>query len=153
MRLLKIPRNGRIDETLVSKCEMTEQVIKATKAMYSKTGYEEPWIGYLAFKNNQCIGACAFKAAPFANKVEIAYFTFPEYQGKGFASRMAQALVEIARAENPNLIIVAQTQPQESASNSILKKMGFEFAREVMHPKDGEVWEWHLKPFQERHLS
>jgi len=153
MRLLKIPRNGKIDETLFSKCMIADDVIKATKIMYSKNGYEEPWVGYIAFNNNKCVGTCAFKSAPFANKVEIAYFTFPEFQGKGYASRMAQALVEIARAENPNLVIVAQTQPEESASNSILKKIGFEFSKEVMHPHDGEVWEWHLKPFQERQLS
>lgn len=104
-----------------------------------------PWTGYLAFDENRCVGTCAFKAPPQGNCVEIAYFTFPEYEGKGIATRMAQALVKIALEAEPEIKITAQTLPKEGASTRVLKKLGFKFAGECEHPEDGKVWEWELK--------
>ncbi|MEZ5893130.1 MAG: hypothetical protein R3C58_08310 [Parvularculaceae bacterium] len=42
------------------------------------------------------------------------------------------------------IVIRAQTLPEENASISILKKLGFVKFSEVMHPEDGLVWEWRL---------
>ncbi len=55
---------------------------------------------------------------------------------------MAQELIEIARKENPEISIRAQTLPEKSASTAILGKLGFRFEGAVEHPEDGTVWEW-----------
>ena len=100
-----------------------------------------PWVGYLAEENGNFIGTCAYKSSPIAGAVEIAYFTFPEYEGRGVATRMAGHLVDLA-TQNGVARIRAQTLPQANASTSILKKLGFALVGLVHHPDDGDVWEW-----------
>jgi len=77
--------------------------------------------------------------------VEIAYFTFSEFEGRGVATRMAQALVQIAFEAVPEMTIAAQPFPEENASNNVLSKLGFQFFAELEHPEDGEIWEWRLE--------
>lgn len=145
MRLIKIPKTGHVPGDLV-KSDLVKRIIESTRKMYARCGYQEPWVGYLAFIGNQYIGTCAFKSAPLAGKVEIAYFTFPEFEGRGIASKMAKALIEIAHGEDSRLIITAQTMPAVSPSNSVLQKMGFQFVESIEVPREGEVWQWQLKP-------
>jgi [ribosomal protein S5]-alanine N-acetyltransferase len=40
--------------------------------------------------------------------------------------------------------VAAQTLPEESASTSVLKKLGFRLVGQVEHPEDMPVWEWQL---------
>ena len=58
---------------------------------------------------------------------------------------MAKKLIQIGFETIPELVITAQTLPEEGASSTILKKLGFKFAAEVENPVDGKVWEWELK--------
>lgn len=92
-----------------------------------------------------CVGTCAFKSAPRANRVEIAYFTFPGFERRGFATQMAQLLVRIAAKTQPGIAVVSQTLAEENASTVILKKLGFTFDGPREHPEDGQVWEWWLQ--------
>ena len=87
------------------------------------------------------IGTCAFKSAPTgAGEVELAYMTFPAYEGRGHATAMAGALARIADAGGA--MPIAHTLPQENASNKALRRNGFVFAGEVEDPEDGLVWRW-----------
>jgi RimJ/RimL family protein N-acetyltransferase len=145
MELIEIKKNGTSAKPVCEDTDRTDlinTVISSTAELYASAGYVPPWIGYLAFEENQCVGTCAFKSPPMDNRVEIAYFTFPGHEGQGVATRMAQALVQIAFEAVPELIIAAQTLPEESASTNVLKKLGFQFAAELEHPEDGKVWEW-----------
>jgi ribosomal-protein-alanine N-acetyltransferase len=100
-----------------------------------------PWVGYLAERNGMFVGTCAYKTPPGAHGVEIAYYTFPEFEGQGIATAMAAELVEIATREAVSPVR-AQTLPEQNASCRILTKLGFVNVGSVMHPEDGEVWEW-----------
>jgi RimJ/RimL family protein N-acetyltransferase len=111
-------------------------------AWYARVGYVPPWVGYFAVTAGIAVGGGGFKEAPKNGRVEIAYFTVPEFEGRGFASRTARALVAIARQADAGLIITAQTLPVENASTAILRKLGFRLDRTIDHPQDGEVWEW-----------
>ncbi len=111
-------------------------------AIYKKTGYIRPWTGYVAVIDSQCIGTCGFKSPPENGRVEIAYFTFPEYEGRGYATLMAHMLLEMARITDPHITVIAQTLPQKGASTRILEKIGFKLTGSIHHPEDGEVWEW-----------
>ena len=51
-----------------------------------------PWIGYLAIDGDTCIGSCGFNGPASEGVAEIAYFTFHGHEGRGVATRMAQAL-------------------------------------------------------------
>ena len=44
----------------------------------------------------------------------------------------------------PRLLVTAQTLAGENASTAVLRKLGFEVARELDDAEDGELWDWHL---------
>lgn len=120
------------------------EVCGSMAALHASSGYQPPWVGYLALEGNSIVGTCAFKSPPENDRVEIAYYTFPGHEGRGVATRMASLLVEIARKAQPSVRVFAQTMPEENASTSVLKKLGFRFKGNVTHPEDGDVWEWEL---------
>lgn len=124
--------------------DLARQVAAETVAHYERVGFQPPWTGYFALAGEEVVGACAFKTSPRGRRVEIAYGTFPEFQGRGFATAMARALIAIAREADPSLLVFARTLPRLNASTSILKKLGFKLAGEVDDPEDGKVWEWYL---------
>ena len=119
-----------------------EESCALSAAWYARVGYVPPWVGYFAVTADIAVGGGGFKEAPQLGRVEIAYFTVPEFEGRGFAIRTARALVAIARAADPALIIAAQTLPMENASTAILRRLGFRLDRTIDHPEDGKVWEW-----------
>jgi [ribosomal protein S5]-alanine N-acetyltransferase len=120
-------------------------VLEGTVHLYEAGGFHPPWVGYLADRDGDIVGACAFKAPPRDGRVEIAYMTFPEFEGRGIASEMARQLVQFAVQALPGVVVVAQTAPEEGASTAILRKQGFSFEREVEHVDDGRVWQWTLQ--------
>ena len=119
-------------------------LIEMTVDHYKRVGFHRPWISYAAVRNNQLVGLAAFKSQPIDGRVEIAYFTVPELEGQGIATTNVGQLIRIAREADPDVVVVAQTLPHESASTSILKKHGFQLLGTVSHPEDGDVWEWEL---------
>jgi RimJ/RimL family protein N-acetyltransferase len=145
MELIEITKSGTAAKPINGLTDLVKEVISSTVGLYAVAGYVPPWTGYLALEEKQCAGTCAFKSPPENNRVEIAYFTFPEYEGRGVATRMAQALIRITLDSRPELTITAQTLPEENASTAVLKKLGFQFIAELEHPEDGKVWEWQLK--------
>ena len=119
-------------------------VIVATQQLYGRVGFEPPWIGYLAFEADRCVGTCGFTSPPQSDRVEIAYFTFPENEARGIATRMASELIQIARNSSRDLVITAHTLPRQGASTAVLRKLGFAHVATIEHPEDGTVWEWQL---------
>ena len=84
------PRRRR-PETLVgapnlaSVVSLVEDVARAHLALYRRTGASAPWLGYLARdpRSARIVGTCAFKDVPRGGIVEIAYYTFPDSEGRG----------------------------------------------------------------------
>jgi RimJ/RimL family protein N-acetyltransferase len=113
--------------------------------LYQTIGFVPPWIAYLAVLDRQVVGTCAFKSPPLDGRVEIAYFTLPSFEGRGIATEMARRLTAIAKANADRPEVFAQTLPNENASTRILTKLGFTRLGTVLHPEDGEVWEWALR--------
>jgi ribosomal-protein-alanine N-acetyltransferase len=65
-------------------------VIQATCDLYKAVGFSPPWICYMAMENGVAVGTCGFKSPPSNGRVEIAYFTFPPFEGKGIATAGSQ---------------------------------------------------------------
>ena len=144
MKLIPISETGKIGGKEINLPPFAQEALTNTVKLYQTVDYIPPWISYLAFENKNYVGGCAFKSPPVNNNVEIAYFTFPDYEGHGVATRMAEKLVRIALEENENIRIFAQTLPEIDASTTILRKLGFNKKGKVVHKEDGVVWEWHL---------
>jgi RimJ/RimL family protein N-acetyltransferase len=118
----------------------------ATVAHYKRAGFCPPWISYLALHGSKVVGICAFTAAPVNARVEIAYNTFPAFEGKGVATAMTTQLLAMARTTQPDIEVCARTLPAPNASNAILRKLGFAFTGAVNDMEEGQVWEWRLPP-------
>ena len=142
MKLNGITASGGLAEPVATLDDMVKEVMAATADMYAAGVFEPPWIGYLAIEDGQCVGTCAFKEPPQDNRVELAFFTFPEHEGRGVATRMTELLIGIAVAADPAVTIAAQTLPEESAATAVLRRNGFRLIGEVENDEDGIVWEW-----------
>lgn len=142
IRLTPIERDGSTHVALEARSELLGAVIEATVALYAREGFEPPWIGYIALQDAQPVGTCGFKAPPRDGRVELAYFTFPEFERRGIATSMAKTLVELSVARDANIAVAAQTLPERNASHRVLEKLGFRHVATLEHPEDGTVWEW-----------
>lgn len=146
LTLLKIARDGGTRNPAGGPgLELTgpaAAVCAATAEMYQTTGFKPPWVGYLAVSEGTVVGTCAFKSAPSDGAVEIAYFTFPGYEGQGIATAMARQLIDMAYATDRSLKIIAHTPPERCAASAIPHKLGFLLLGDWEDPVAGPVWEW-----------
>lgn len=107
----------------------------------------DPWrFGYIIIEKvgDLVIGQCGFTGPPDdSGTVEIAYSIAPAYQGKGYATEAAQALIEIARREPKVRLICAHTLAEENASTRVLEKCGLRKTGEAV--EEGlPIWRWEL---------
>lgn len=106
----------------------------------------DPWrFGFLVvhLKTGTGIGSGGFKSAPdSAGVTELAYGIVPGFEGRGYATEVANALVAWAFGTGSVQRVVAHTLPTPNASTRVLKKCKFEFAGEFVDPDDGPVWRW-----------
>lgn len=130
-----------LSHPIIQSSDLLQGICASVLAMYPDGVPVLPWAGYLLEENGIFVGTCAYKSRPVGGAVEIAYFTFPDHEGRGMATHMASHLVAVA-TQNGVAQIRAQTLPEENASTSILRKLGFVLVGSVQHPDDGEVWEW-----------
>jgi RimJ/RimL family protein N-acetyltransferase len=115
-------------------------------SLYSKVGYEPPWVSYLVLEGQVPVGGCAFVAPPSNGLVEIAYYTLPEFQRHGVATFAAAELIEIAKQSAPYPALMAKTLPELNPSTRILRRHGFQNVGSVSDEDVGEAWEWRLLP-------
>ena len=125
---------------------LVRNIAAAQANLYQRTGAVPPWIGYLARdpNSNAVVGTCSFVGNPSGGEVEIAYFTFPGAEGRGWGAGMAAALVALAFSEPEIDRLIAHTLPAEGPSTRILQKLGFERAGEAVDADEGPVWKWAL---------
>jgi len=106
----------------------------------------DPWthgFGLVHSASGTVIGFGGFKGPPGADGiVEIAYGVVPDYQGKGYATEAAQALVAYAFTSGRVRVVRAHTLPELNASTRVLAKCGFRHIAEVKDPEDGVLWRW-----------
>jgi ribosomal-protein-alanine N-acetyltransferase len=125
------------------------EVANGTVAFLTRLGSETRWGSFLAVDSDSqlVVGTCAYKGPPDADgAVEIAYFTFPPYEGRGYATAMASLLTLRAGETPPARTVRAHTLRERNASVAILQKLGFTHLGEVMDPEDGPVWRWERGP-------
>jgi ribosomal-protein-alanine N-acetyltransferase len=126
--------------------EILGDAAAAQADLYEQTNAEAPWIAYLAYDAhaNEIVGICAFKDMPEDGMVEIAFYTFPGYEGRGWGGAMTAGLVEIAWRDAEVDTVFAHTEPEENASVRIVKKLGFTLVGPMEYP-EGIVWQWELR--------
>jgi [ribosomal protein S5]-alanine N-acetyltransferase len=102
-------------------------------------------LGYLVVEgeSQQLAGTCSFKGPPADGAVEIAYYTFAGFEGRGIATAMARFLLDQASRMPGVTKVVAHTLPENNASTHILEKLGMTLTG--VGEEDGiAVWRWEL---------
>ena len=131
--------------------ELVRQVVEQNEAHRARTGAPPEWAGFLAVAVEPdetsaappVVGTCAFVGAPDAERrVEIAYFTFPAFERRGYGAAMAGALLTRAAASRAVDGVRAFTLPQPGASTRILERHGFQRTGTDVDPEVGTVWRW-----------
>ena len=76
-------------------------------------------------RDRQVVGTCGFRGPVRGGRVEIAFWTFPPFEGRGWATAMTRTLV--ARAfEDPSVhTVVAHTLPERAPAASVLTRTGW----------------------------
>ena len=113
---------------------------------YPKIGFNLPWVAYLVVRQNQVVGSCGFTGQPHDDKVEIAYWTFKEFEGQGIASFACRELIKISQNTDPKVTVTAKTAPEHNASTRILENNKFIFTEIVQDDEIGDAWLWMLNP-------
>ncbi len=137
------------DVRLGDRTGLLRELGAGTAAFLQRAGGSARWGSFLTIEpeSRLVIGTCSYKGPPDADGVvEIAYFTFPSHEGRGYATAMAAQLTERAAAAPPARAVRAHTLRQRNASARILEKLGFAHLGEVVDPEDGPVWRWERAP-------
>lgn len=100
---------------------------------------------------HQVVGTCGYRGAPHGGRVEIAFWTFPPYEGRGWATAMARALVERALKDPDVGTVLAHTLPERAPATSVLTAAGLRPVDSVRRDEPGrsgssavrgQVWRW-----------
>ena len=112
--------------------------------IYSSSSVDQWTLGYtlVRLKDVAAVGQCGFKGPPSQGVVEIAYGVTAEYEGRGYATEAARALVGIAFESGEVQMVIAHTFERTNASSRVLSKAGFTCTGQVIDPEDGAVWKW-----------
>ena len=107
----------------------------------------DPWrFGFAVIHklDNVLIGICGFPGPPDSSGVvEIAYGIAPAYQSKGYATEVANAMVDFVSRDARVRTICAHTLAETNASTRVLEKCGFKKTGETTDPENNlPVWKW-----------
>ncbi len=136
---------GRDDWVQVADC--VHRLVGRTMTVVPASVDELDWGGYFVVdqQTREVVGSCAYKTPPTQEgTVEIAYFTYPGFEGRGYSSAMARKLIELAIGATEVQEVIAHTLPERNASTRVLEKAGMDFVGEVIDPEDGRVWRWRV---------
>jgi RimJ/RimL family protein N-acetyltransferase len=118
-----------------------EQLLSASPEFMAsvENGREaDPWrfgFGLIHKTDNALIGTGGFPGPPDSDGVaEIAYGIAAAYQGRGYGTEVANALIDFASRDARVRKIHAHTLAQTNASTRVLEKCGFKKIGETVDP-------------------
>lgn len=130
----------RVTATLV------KLVAEEAVGLYEFTTQKPPYVRYFVedTATGAIVGACGFKDSCRDGRVEISYFTFPQYENQGFGTAMVRELVNLAFEQPSVMILLAATRTQQDTSTTILSTLKFEKTGTDEDADDGPAWNWQL---------
>lgn len=119
--------------------EEAEQLVELQTDAEMKSAYQQmlegglahrwQWVWYtpgiITLKDGTFIGDLCFKGVDTSGAAEIGYGLLPDYVGKGYATEAVSAAVRWALDQPGICRIEAETEPDNLASQRVLKKCGF----------------------------
>lgn len=135
---------------------LTDGVEALVRAVVDAAGQEDhdpQWGTFLGVDpdTHQVVGTCGYRGDPRSGRVEIAFWTFPPFEGRGWATAMAKALVARALAHPDVEVVLAHTLPERAPATSVLTAAGLLYTGTVRRDERsgpgatavrGRVWRW-----------
>ena len=115
------------------------KVAEALQEWREDWGVDKRWCGILQRKDTlQAIGTAGIteNTIPGEPGLELSWFVLPEHQRQGFASEITEELLRFAFDGLGAERVVAETHPDNPASNRVLEKLGFKCLGERHHSYD-----------------
>ena len=127
-----------------------EQLLSASSDFLARLEHgrqADPWqfgFGVIHKIDNFLIGMAGFPGAPDSEGIaEIAYGIAPAYQSRGYATEVANALIDFAASDPRVKKIRAHTLAQTNASTRVLEKCGLTKVGETIDPEEKiPIWRW-----------
>jgi ribosomal-protein-alanine N-acetyltransferase len=91
-----------------------------------------PMVGHAGFH-----GPPGTNATGRADAVELGYTVFPDHRGRGYATEVAEAMMDWAAREHAIRRFMASVSPENAPSLAIVRKLGFEQTGEQWDELDG----------------
>ena len=127
--------------------ELSQSVARHSLEFMRTFSLETPpdWFGYLVVEGDsqQMAGTCSFKGPPIDHALEIAFFTFPGFEGRGIGTAMARFLLDRASHLPGVTGAIAHTAQEYNAATRILEKLGMKLAGSAQEEGD-LVWLWRV---------
>lgn len=105
------------------------------------------WLHFMAMRvaDRTLIGDGGFKGKPDQNGVvELGYSIVPEYRKLGYATQVAQALIDFAFTHPEVNATAAHTSVKNIGSMKVLERAGMKVVGEMDDPEEGRMWRWQL---------
>mgnify|MGYP000872165424 CR=1 FL=1 len=102
-----------------------DEVLEEWQREWGKNNY---WYGAMVEKQSgSSIGIAGITedTNPDEPGLEFSWFVLPEFQKRGFAAEITQAMMQFAFNIEKKERLFASTHPQNPASNTVLQKLGF----------------------------
>ena len=124
---------------------VARQVAQSSLEFMRTFSLETPaeWFGYLVVEGatQETVGVASFKGPPVDGALELAFYTFPGFEGRGIATEMVRFLLQRARELPKVKSVIAYTAPDNSTAAHILEKLAFRFTGEE-RDQTLTVWRW-----------
>jgi ribosomal-protein-alanine N-acetyltransferase len=128
--------------------EYLEPLLRQAWEAQRRAPSRAPWLAYLAHESegDRLVGICSFQGDPDrSGEVEISYGTVPRYEGRGFATEMARAMLAIAFAQPEVRRVLAHTLPVPNAPTRVLHRAGMKKTGDRIDPEEGRMWRWEIE--------
>lgn len=115
------------------------KVTEVIQEWHDDWGVERRWSGVLVKRDTQeVIGTAGLTENTLTDEAgfELSWFVLPEHQKQGFASEITSTLLRFAFDNLGAERVVAETHPENPASNRVLEKLDFECLGERHHKYD-----------------
>ena len=153
-----------LEDSLMNRAELAARLQVKIPAAYPVEADAVPWfcqllkedpslVGWLHFMvmrvaDRTLVGDGGFKGKPGqtgeAGLVEIGYSIVPEFRGRGYATEVAQALIDYAFSHPEVSAVAAHTGVGNIGSIKVLERAGMKIVGEMEDPEDGRMWRWRL---------
>ncbi|MEO6724978.1 MAG: GNAT family N-acetyltransferase [Blastocatellia bacterium] len=151
----------RLEDSLINKARLAAQLGVTIPASYPVEADAVPWfcqllkddpslVGWLHFMiihvaDLALIGDGGFKGKPDqTGLVEIGYSIVPEYRGRGYATQVAQGLIDYAFAHPEVNATAARASVRNIGSMKVLERSGMKVVGEMEDQEEGRMWRWQL---------